>query len=267
MSTTMNAASIATYIAKLEKENKDLRIKVEFLTQEKIDLQLKMVEYDYESDTESVASNDLKSLFNTTARVTAQTSESESEDEVSSYASTERTTMDSEDFDECYNHELVRALGALSYHEKDMHKSNAYAKAADAIYELKFKVDDGHELAIGDKKVPGIGKSIARLIDEFLETGKIKKLEQLASVDETHDDYFNESNPVSTNEEVAYYLETLAQEETDAFKGKAYVKASNAIRELDFEVTHGGELADGPKKVPGIGKGIARKIDQFLQSC
>ena len=265
MSTTMNAASIATYIAKLEKENKDLCVKVEFLTQEKIDLQLKLVFHKYESDTESVASNDLKSLFNTTARVTAQTSESESESEsesdVSSYASTERTTMDSEDFDECYNHELVRALGALSYHEKDVHKSNAYAKAADAIYELKFKVDDGHELAIGDKKVPGIGKSIARLIDEFLETGKIKKLEQLAAVDDTHDDY------ADTNEEVAYYLETLAQEETDAFKGKAYVKASNAIRELDFEITHGDELADGPKKVPGIGKGIARKIDQFLQSC
>lgn len=262
MSTTMNAASIATYIAKLEKENKDLRVKVEFLTQEKIDLQLKIVEYDYESDTESVASNDLKSLFNTTARVTAQTSDSE----VSSYASSEDSDY-SEDFDECYNHELVSALGALSYHEKDAHKSNAYAKAADAIYELKFKVDDGHELAIGDKKVPGIGKSIARLIDEFLETGKIKKLEQLAAVDESHDDYFNESNPVSTNEEVAYYLETLAQEETDAFKGRAYVKASNAIRGLDFEVTHGGELADGPRKVPGIGKGIARKIDQFLQSC
>ena len=61
----MNAASIATYIAKLEKENKDLCIKVEFLTQEKIDLQLKIVEYEYESDTESVGSNDLKSLFNT----------------------------------------------------------------------------------------------------------------------------------------------------------------------------------------------------------
>jgi hypothetical protein len=43
---TMNAASIATYIAKLEKENKDLRAKVESLTQDKIDLQLKIVDYE-----------------------------------------------------------------------------------------------------------------------------------------------------------------------------------------------------------------------------
>jgi Holliday junction resolvasome RuvABC DNA-binding subunit len=258
--TTMNATSIATYISKLETENIQLAAKVDKLAKDGLAIRLKLLEYEREfeiDDEESVCSNNLGLSYDSD-----ETDDTyESEDEVSSYASTERTTMDSEDFDECYNHELVRALGALSYHEKDVHKSNAYAKAADAIYELKFKVDDGHELAIGDKKVPGIGKSIARLIDEFLETGKIKKLEQLAAVDETHDDYAN------TNEEVAYYLETLGQEETDAFKGKAYVKAANAIRALDFEVTHGNELADGPRKVPGIGKGIARKIDQFLQSC
>ena len=256
----MNATSIATYISKLETENMQLAAKVDKLAKDGLAIRLKLLEYEREfeiDDEESVCSNNLGLSYDSD-----ETDDTyESEDEVSSYASTERTTMDSEDFDECYNHELVRALGALSYHEKDVHKSNAYAKAADAIYELKFKVDDGHELAIGDKKVPGIGKSIARLIDEFLETGKIKKLEQLAAVDETHDDYAN------TNEEVAYYLETLGQEETDAFKGKAYVKAANAIRALDFEVTHGNELADGPRKVPGIGKGIARKIDQFLQSC
>ena len=253
----MNATSIATYISKLETENMQLAAKVDKLAKDGLAIRLKLLEYEREfeiDDEESVCSNNLGLSYDSD-----ETDDTyESEDEVSSYASTERTTMDSEDFDECYNPELVRALGALSYHEKDVHKSNAYAKAADAIYELKFKVDDGHELAIGDKKVPGIGKSIAKLIDEFLETGKIKKLEQLAAVDETH---------ANTNEEVAYYLETLGQEETDAFKGKAYVKAANAIRALDFEVTHGNELADGPKKVPGIGKGIARKIDQFLQSC
>lgn len=264
--TTMNAASIATYISNLQTENMQLAAKVDALAKDGLAIRLKLIQYEREfdiDDEESICSNDLGLSYDSdeTDDTYIVDKSYESEDEVSSYASTERTTMDSEDFDECYNHELVHALGALSYHEKDMHKSNAYAKAADAIYELKFKVDDGHELAIGDKKVPGIGKSIAKLIDEFLETGKIKKLEQLSAVDDTHDDY------ADTNEEVAYYLETLAQEETDAFKGKAYVKASNAIRGLDFEVTHGDELADGPKKVPGIGKGIARKIDQFLQSC
>jgi Sec-independent protein translocase protein TatA len=259
--TTMNATSIATYISKLETENMQLAAKVDKLAKDGLAIRLKLLEYEREfeiDDEESVCSNNLGLSYDSDETDDTYVID-ESDDEVSSVDSTDSDSM--EEHDECYNPELVRALGALSYHEKDVHKSNAYAKAADAIYELKFKVDDGHELAIGDKKVPGIGKSIARLIDEFLETGKLKKLEQLAAVDETHDDY------ADTNEEVAYYLETLAQEETDAFKGKAYVKASNAIRELDFEVTHGDELADGPKKVPGIGKGIARKIDQFLQSC
>lgn len=257
----MNATSIATYISKLETENMQLAAKVDKLAKDGLAIRLKLLEYEREfeiDDEESVCSNNLGLSYDSDETDDTYVID-ETDDEVSSVDSTDSDSM--EEHNECYNPELVRALGALSYHEKDVHKSNAYAKAADAIYELKFKVDDGHELAIGDKKVPGIGKSIARLIDEFLETGKIKKLEQLAAVDDTHDDY------ADTNEEVAYYLETLAQEETDAFKGKAYVKASNAIRELDFEVTHGDELADGPKKVPGIGKGIARKIDQFLQSC
>ena len=37
----------------------------------------------------------------------------------------------------------------------------------------------GEELAKGPKKVPGIGKGIAKKIDEFLKTGKIKRLEEL----------------------------------------------------------------------------------------
>jgi DNA polymerase/3'-5' exonuclease PolX len=195
---------------------------------------------EYFDDSESVASND---------------PESESDDE---------------DYFVSYNEELAEALDSLAHFEEDFHKAAAYDDAAYAVQHLPFKVTNGDELAKGPRKVKGIGKSIAAKINEFLDTGKIKKLEKLKMskvVDETHDDYFVDSNPVSTNEEVAYYLETLAQEETDAFKGRAYVKASNAIRGLDFEVTHGGELADGPKKVPGIGKGIARKIDQFLQSC
>jgi DNA polymerase/3'-5' exonuclease PolX len=44
------------------------------------------------------------------------------------------------------------------------------------------------------------------------------------------------------------------------------MKAAEAIRDLDFEVTSGEELAKGPKKVKGIGKSIANKIDTFLQT-
>jgi len=239
---TMNAASIATYIAKLEKENKDLRAKVESLTQDKIDLQLKIVEYEYDSDSESVASNDYES-------------DSDSE----SIASTE---VGDDEFFVSYNTKLADVLDTLADYETDEHKKKAYDDAAYAVYKLPYKVTNGDELARGPKKVPGIGKSIAAKINEFLETGKIKKLEQLAAVDETHDDYFVDE----LNAPLVRHFDKLAREEEDYFKSVAYKKAARAIEALNFKVTNGEELAQGPKKVKGIGKSIARKIDDFLAS-
>jgi DNA polymerase/3'-5' exonuclease PolX len=240
---TMNAASIATYISKLETENKDLRAKVESLTQDKIDLQLKIVEYEYASDSESVASNDV------------------SESDTESVASND---VSDDEFFVSYNTELADVLDSLCYYETDEHKKNAYDDAAYAVYKLPFKVTDGDELARGPNKVPGIGKSIAAKINEFLETGKIKHLEKLKraviAVDETHDDYFAGGH----NDELVRHIDKLAREEEDHFKSVAYKKAARAIDALNFKVTNGEELAKGPKKVPGIGKSIARKINDFL---
>jgi DNA polymerase/3'-5' exonuclease PolX len=239
----MNAASIATYIAKLETENKDLRAKVESLTQDKIDLQLKIIDYEYDSDSESVASNDV------------------SESETESVASNE---IGDDEFFVSYNTKLADVLDSLCYYETDEHKKKAYDDAAYAVYKLPFKVTDGDELARGPNKVPGIGKSIAAKINEFLETGKIKRLQDLkrtaAAVDETHDDYFAGGH----NDELVRHLENMASEESDEFKAAAYEKAANAIDALNFKVTNGEELAKGPKKVKGVGKSIARKIDDFL---
>jgi DNA polymerase/3'-5' exonuclease PolX len=245
----MNAASIATYIAKLEKENQDLRTKVESLTQDKIDLQLKIVDYEYktDSDSESVASNDYES-------------ESDSEFFVS------------------YNKELADFLECLSIvYADDEYKKKAYNDAAYAVYKLPYKVTSGDELASGPNKVPGIGKSIAAKINEFLKTDPkkmeeavfektasihpFKKMEkEWSAVDETHDDYFAGGH----NDALVHHLEKMASEESDEFKASAYEKAADAIDALNFKVTNGEELAKGPKKVKGIGKSIARKIDDFL---
>src|SRR6056300_1522215 len=116
----MNAASIATYIAKLEKENQDLRAKVESLTQDKIDLQLKIVDYEY--DSESVASNDYES---DSESVASNDYESDSEFVVS------------------YNKELADVLDSLCYYETDEYKKEAYDDAAYAVYKLPYKVTSG----------------------------------------------------------------------------------------------------------------------------
>ena len=151
-----------------------------------------------------------------------------------------------------YNNELVDIFDKLASLEDDSHKRNAYRTVGDAIQSLPFKVKSGEELSKGPKKVKGIGKSAAKIIDEFLETGKVKKLDKIGS----------------TNEEIAWILEALASLEgeehgsKDPFKIRAYRKASEIIRELDYEVTSG----EDAMKLPGIGKGIAKKIDEFLQT-
>ena len=155
-----------------------------------------------------------------------------------------------------YNHELVDVFDKLSSFEKDPHKRNAYRTIGDVLHALPFKVKSGKELSKGPKKVKGIGKSAAKIIDEFLETGKVKKLENIGS----------------TNEEIAWALEALASLEAephgsqDPFKIRAYRRAAEIIRELNFEVTSGEEIAKGPKKIEGIGAGIGKKIDEFLQT-
>jgi DNA polymerase/3'-5' exonuclease PolX len=188
---------------------------------------------EYFEDAESVASNEGQIL---------DESDDESDDESES------------DFFVSYNSELADVFDELAHYEKDEHKSKAYDNAAQIIDRLPFKVTGGKELAKGPKKVVGIGKSIANVIDEFLSTGKVKKLEML-------------EKGVSTNDEVAEMLYCLADETVDdKFKQGAYIRAAHEIKNLPFEVTSGEELAKGSKKVKGIGKSIANRIDKFLQT-
>jgi DNA polymerase/3'-5' exonuclease PolX len=187
---------------------------------------------DEDSDTESIASTDGQIIID----------DSDSESEIDS---------DSEsNFFVSYNSDLTDAFDKLASYEEDPHKRDAYRAAADAIYKLPFEIKSGSELAQGPKKVKGIGKGIAKKINEFLETGNIKKLEKI--------EY--------PNQELADIFDSLCYHETDEFKKAAYDDAAYAISKLTFKVTSGEELSKGPKKIPGIGKGIAKKIDEFLET-
>ena len=196
---------------------------------------------EYFDDSESIASNEGQIL-----EESDDESETESDDESESESDDESET----EFFVSYNHEIVDIFDKLASYEQDPHKRNAYRTIGDALHALPYKVTSGQELAKGPKKVKGIGKSAAKIIDEFLSTGKVKKLEKGAS----------------TNEEVARALEDYSDDLEDPFKIRAYKKAADAIRNLDYEVTSGEELANGPKKVKGIGKSIANRIDKFLQT-
>ena len=238
---TMNATTISAYIAKLENENKLLRAVRDELNDDAAEYRVEIfrlkaviedleeeLDEDYESDGESVVS----------------TEDEESDDEESD---------DEDDFHISRNAAIVNALRKLSDLEKDDFKSKAYWKAAEAVDNIPYTIVDGESLAKGETKVPGIGKSIAKKIDEFLETGLISRLEDL------------KKKPPTTNECIFDALGEVSARESDIHKKAAYKKAAQAIKNLDFEVTSGEELAKGPNKVAGIGKSIGRKIDNFLQ--
>ncbi|AET84920.1 hypothetical protein FK873_gp218 [Micromonas pusilla virus SP1] len=246
----MNATTISAYIAKLENENKLLREEVHELNDDAADYRIEIfrlkaviedleeeLDEDYESDEESIAS----------------TEDEESDEESDDEESDDEESDDEDDFHISRNAAIVNALRKLSDLEKDDFKSKAYWKAAEAVDNIPYTIVDGESLAKGETKVTGIGKSIAKKIDEFLETGLISRLEDL------------KKKPPTTNECIFDVLEEVATRESDVHKKAAYKKAAQAIKNLDFEVTSGEELAKGPNKVAGIGKSIGRKIDNFLQ--
>ncbi len=74
------------------------------------------------------------------------------------------------------------------------------------------------------------------------------------------------------NSALAHAFDELAKKEKNAggefsmFKAKAAKQAAIIVRDLDFTVTSGKALAQGKSKVPGIGKGTAAYIDEFLQT-
>jgi len=262
----MNASTISAYIAKLENENKLLREEVHELNDDAAEYRIEIfrlkaviedleeeLDEDYESDEESVVSTDDEESVVSTEDEIKRTSISEIFKKYDWEESDDEESDDEDDFHISRNAAIVNALRKLSDLEKDDFKSKAYWKAAEAVDNIPYTIVDGESLAKGETKVPGIGKSIAKKIDEFLETGIISRLEEL------------KKKPPTTNECIFDALGEVAARESDVHKKVAYKKAAQAIKNLDFEVTSGEELAKGPNKVAGIGKSIGRKIDNFLQ--
>lgn len=73
----------------------------------------------------------------------------------------------------------LTSLPELAEHEKnvtrDIHRYNAYRKAAVVLADYPTRIKSGDEA----KKLKGVGDKIAKKIDEYLATGKLKKLENV----------------------------------------------------------------------------------------
>lgn len=171
------------------------------------------------------------------------------------------------------NEEIANHLMLISLKESDVYKARAYKNAAEIIAKLTYEVTDGISCA---KRTKGIGPSIAAKIDEFLDnyynseddSDYDSDAESVASNDtgsfySTDDE--DEEDVIDTNEYIADELVILASKQgEDPFRARAYTKAAKIIRDLDFEITCGADVYEGDKKLPGIGKSIAKKIDEIL---
>jgi|TARA_B100001142_G_scaffold309560_1_gene342145 DNA polymerase/3'-5' exonuclease PolX len=225
----MNVTSVTDYILKLEKLNTESRTKIEQLK--------KMLT---EANEEKVAAlnelNDLKnkSLYHTTARVT----------------------------EKCVNQGLVERLLELGEMTSDFYKTAAYNRGAEILRGLDYEVESGESVM----HLKGIGKSIATKIDEYLEEQDPDYEESVASNDyesdedtesevDSDDEYF-----VSYNHDIYSMLKDHAKKESNPYKIQAYENAAGEIYYLPFRVTSGKDAMN----LPGIGKSIATKIDDFL---
>ncbi|XP_034249831.1 DNA polymerase beta-like [Thrips palmi] len=81
------------------------------------------------------------------------------------------------------NHDICDFLSELANYEKNVnrniHKYNAYRKAASAIASHSTRLTSGEEA----RKLDGVGQKISDKINEFLSTGKLQKLEKIHSDD------------------------------------------------------------------------------------
>ena len=253
----MNSRSITDYILKLEKENEESRAKIE---------QLKKL-YTRSEEEKVNALNELNDL---------------------KYKNTSYTETTARVLHKCVNQGLADRMLELGNMTSDYHKTMTYQKAAETISQLDYEVESGESLL----QYPGIGKGIAAKINEYLdeqdsdyEESECSDSESIASNDDdsrcayapaTPDDegsFLSDTDDeesddeeffASFNADLCDMLHNLADETDDKFKRKAYIRAANSVYELPYRITSGKAISQGPNKVPGVGKSIAAKIDDFL---
>ena len=246
----MNSNSITDYILKLEKENSESRNKIEQLkklfteaSEEKVNALNELNDLKYKN----------RSLFETTARVPVKTP----------YCK------------RLANVGIVERLTELGRMTSDFHKTGAYQNAANTVADLTYPVESGESLM----HLNGIGNGIAAKINEYLdeldsdyEGSESSDSESIASNgDESDDeDVNNFSEDEESDDEEDYFitenaglagmLYKCAEKAEDKFKCDAYTKAGDTIYNLSYRITGGKEAM----KLRGIGKSIAKKIDDYL---
>ena len=279
----MNSTSITDYILKLERENRDQAETIRTLSFNEIDLKKQIRDFKKKSpDSYEVSRTKieaLKKLFHEVSEEKVSALNELNELKYMMRISPSYTDTTARVTKKSLNDGLVKRLLELGNMTSDYHKTMTYQKAADAVANLPYEVQTGESLM----HIPGIGKGIAAKVDEYLdeqdsdyEESECSDSESIASSDdesrcayapapsddegsfvsETDDeDYF-----ISHNSGLSAMIYECADKAEDNFKRNAYIKAGDTIYGLDYRITSGKDAM----KLPGIGKSIAKKIDDYL---
>jgi len=270
----MNSRSITDYILKLEKENEQLKKDLLESEIQRVSTTLN------EADESRTKIEHLKKLFK---EANEEKVNALNELNDLKYKNRSYTEMTARVLHKCVNQGLADRMLELGNMTSDYHKTMTYQKAAETISQLDYEVESGESLL----QYPGIGKGIAAKINEYLdeqdsdyEESECSDSESIASNDDdsrcayapaTPDDegsFVSETDDeeffASFNAGLCDMLHNLADETDDKFKRKAYIRAANSVYELPYKITSGKAISQGPNKVPGVGKSIAAKIDDFL---
>jgi len=279
----MNSTSITDYILKLERKNCDQAETIRTLTFNEIDLKKQIRDFKKKSpDSYEVSRTKIEALKKLLTEANEEKVDALDELNELKYmmrVSPSYTDTTARVTKKSLNDGLVKRLLELGNMTSDYHKTMTYQKAADAVANLPHEVESGESLM----HIPGIGKGIAAKVDEYLdeqdsdyEESECSDSESIASSDdesrcayapappddegsfvsETDDeDYF-----ISHNSGLSEMIHECADRAEDNFKRNAYIKAADTIYDLPYRITSGKEAM----KLPGIGKSIAKKIDDHL---
>ena len=131
-------------------------------------------------------------------------------------------------------------------------------------------------IGIRDKNVDEKAAAFDDLINDVKKTLKkaVKKASKKAvkkALKKSDNQVVATTTPRNKNYEIAYALlkVSISVSNDDGYywpRAEVYRDAAEVVSKLDYAVTNGGELASGPKKVRGIGKGVARLVDEYLNS-
>ena len=281
----MNSTSITDYILKLERKNCDQAETIRTLSFNEIELKKEIRDFKKTragTDSHEVSRfkiEELKKLFHEANEEKVNALNELNELKYMMRISPSYTDTTARVTKKSLNDGLVKRLLELGNMTSDYHKTMTYQKAADAVANLPHEVESGESLM----HIPGIGKGIAAKVDEYLdeqdsdyEESECSDSESIASSDDesrcayapaTPDDegsFVSETDDedyfISHNSGLSEMIYECADRAEDNFKRNAYIKAGDTIYGLDYKITSGKEAM----KLPGIGKSIAKKIDDYL---